>query len=434
MTDLYRAHLDTLMHRYQATLERCGFDAVVVSAGVAEKVRDDDHAYPYHAGAFAQQWLPEAITPGTCLVIRPGEKPQLFWPAQADFWHITPTAPSGDWTKHWQLHAADHNDWLATLPGRLAWVGPTLPALQNTTATVEINPAKLRSDLAFDRACKTDFEVEQLWLASVKAVPGHHAARDAFLAGASEAEIYAAFLGASQQLESQEPYPGIIALNEGAATLHYERRQFTRPTQHRSLLIDAGAQVGGYASDITRTHGQGSALFDELLAAMEGFEQQLCAAVRPGVPMAELHQQAVVGVAGILKDLDLCRLNVEEQLQRQVPQAFFPHGLGHLLGLQVHDAGGHQQDRAGTLAPSSTAPFLRLTRTLQPGMVLTIEPGLYLIPMLLDRLRAEQGAAAGLNESAIAELQPWGGVRIEDNVVVTESGMRNLTREAFAAA
>ncbi|PTY37423.1 Xaa-Pro dipeptidase [Saccharospirillum sp. MSK14-1] len=430
MADHYRAHLDTLMHRYQASLERCGFDAVIISAGVAEKVRDDDHAYPYHPNAFAQQWLPEAITPGTCLLIRPGETPQLYWPAQADFWHLSPSAPSGDWTAHWQLHgAADLNDWLPTVSGRLAWIGPAHPSLKNTTKDVEFNPTNLHADLAYDRAYKTEFEVEQLWQASRKAVPGHRAAADAFNAAASEADIYAAFLAASGQLESLEPYPGIIALNENAATLHYERRLFDKPQQHRSLLIDAGAQVGGYASDITRTCGQGSASFDALLAAMETFELDLCAAVRPGLPMADLHQQAVKGVAGILKELDLCRLGVEEQLEKRIPQAFFPHGLGHLLGLQVHDIGGHQQDRAGTLAPNQHAPFLRLTRTLEAGMVLTIEPGLYMIPMLLDQLRAR--GDVGLNEAAIAELRPWGGVRIEDNVLVTAKGSRNLTREAF---
>lgn len=433
MADLYRAHLATLMQRYQASLERCGFDAVIVSAGVAEKVRDDDHAYPYHANAFAQQWLPEAITPGTCLLIRPGETPRLLWPARADFWHLTPSAPEGDWTQHWQMQGVQGlEDWLPVLSGRLAWIGPGHPELKNTTKDVEFNPENLHHDLAFDRAWKTDFEVEQLWQASRKAVPGHRAAAEAFAAGASEAEVYAAFLAASRQLESQEPYPGIIALNESAATLHYERRQFDAPAEHRSLLIDAGAQVGGYASDITRTQGRGSADFQALLDAMDVFEQQLCAAVRPGLPMAELHQQAVAGVAGILKQLDLCRLSVEEQLARRVPQAFFPHGLGHLLGLQVHDIGGHQQDRAGTRAPDADAPFLRLTRTLEPGMVLTIEPGLYMIPMLLDQLRAREGAAAGLNEAAIAALRPWGGVRIEDNLVVTDGGSRNLTREAFA--
>jgi Xaa-Pro dipeptidase len=117
---------------------------------------------------------------------------------------------------------------------------------------------------------------------------------------------------------------------------------------------------------------------------------------------------------------------------RGLTRAFLPHGLGHLLGLQFHDVGGLQTNRSGASAqPPAEYPSLRLTRTVAVDQVFTIEPGIYFIPMLLERLRAGPDAAL-LNSPLIERLMPFGGIRIEDNVVVTANGVRNLTREAFA--
>src|SRR5690606_17318277 len=138
-------------------------------------------------------------------------------------------------------------------------------------------------------------------------------------------------------------------------------------------------------------------------------------------------------VAGVLREQGLVRCSAEEALHDGITTAFLPHGLGHLLGLQVHDAGGRQIDsEGGERPPPERHPFLRLTRTLAPGFVITIEPGLYFIPALLRKL--PPSAAAKLNRDAVEALVPFGGIRIEDDVLVAEVGPpRNLTREAFAA-
>ena len=116
-----------------------------------------------------------------------------------------------------------------------------------------------------------------------------------------------------------------------------------------------------------------------------------------------------------------------------VTSAFYPHGLGHLLGLQVHDIGGHMGDDAGSVVdPPSGHPYLRLTRMLEPDMVLTIEPGLYVIDMLIDNLDGTPGRDM-LNQDKLDWLRPYGGIRIEDNVRVLEDGCENLTRQAFPA-
>ena len=110
---------------------------------------------------------------------------------------------------------------------------------------------------------------------------------------------------------------------------------------------------------------------------------------------------------------------------------FLPHGLGHLLGLQVHDAAGRQISPDGELrAPPDGHPYLRLTRRLEPGFVVTIEPGIYFIASLLAKLDGKMRAR--LDWGAVERFLPYGGIRIEDNLVIETSGRRNLTREAFA--
>lgn len=425
----YSKHLGTLVARYSDALAKSGHDQIVISAGSQVVVAEDDRTYPYTPMAFAQQWLPYDLHPDTFIVVKPGEKPRLLWPARADFWHLTPAAPEGDWTALWQVEAAKSlKDWLPALVGKVAWLGPVHSQLD--TQSVDINPAALKAELVYSRACKTAFEIQCLQAANDKAVVGHRAAELAFLDGQSEAEIYRAYLHYSRQLESQEPYSGIVALNESAATLHYERRQFERPDEHRTLLIDAGAKINGYASDITRTYTRGNALFSDLAKGIERLALSLTDQAKPGVAWSEIHRNALNGVAQLLLDSGLCRHSVESQLAQSIPQTFFPHGIGHLLGLQVHDVGGHQQNAEGVLAPHSDYPFLRLTRDLLPGMVVTVEPGLYFIPMLLERM-IKNNPDHGCDLPLIETLKPYGGIRYEDNVVIAADQNLNLTRDAF---
>src|SRR5690606_37907990 len=112
---------------------------------------------------------------------------------------------------------------------------------------------------------------------------------------------------------------------------------------------------------------------------------------------------------------------------------FLPHGLGHLLGLQVHAAGGRQVSPEGDeRAPPPEHPFLRLTRVVESGFVVTIEPGIYLIPSLLRPMATPHRRRAAW--VTIERLLPYGGIRVEDDVLVQAEGIRNLTRDAFASA
>ena len=154
--------------------------------------------------------------------------------------------------------------------------------------------------------------------------------------------------------------------------------------------------------------------------------------VRAGTDYAHIHLQAHRLLAGVLRDFGILKVSPEDALARGVSSAFFPHGIGHGIGLQVHDVAGlAASDAGGTIAKPDGHPYLRLTRTLAPGMVVTIEPGIYFIDMLLDELKAK-GQGDAVDWDRVDAFKPYGGIRIEDDVVCTDDAPINLTREAFA--
>lgn len=426
MTTLYQEHLAVLCNRYENAMAHFCLDAIVLASGEKSYYFQDDHTHPFHAYSGAQQWLPFTLGAETYVILKTGEKPTLIWPVRDDFWHAPNPVPSGDWQQNWNILTAKKTDkWFSDLPNKTAWLGPQ-------AMPFAIVCEGLKAYVDFAKAVKTDFEIQAMRQASKRGAAGHIAAKEAFLAGGSELEIHLAFLKASQQSAFQEPYPGIVGLDEHAAVLHYEHKSIEQVANSRTLLIDAGANEHGYASDITRTFTRHDNDFNALINDLDVMEQKLCRSAISGVAFQDLHQNTLAGIAALLLEHKICALSVEEQLAKRIPQVFFPHGLGHLLGLQVHDVGGHQIDQTGTLSmPDDSAPFLRLTRKLEKNMVITIEPGLYFIPMLLDKMQADI-LGHGCDMARIQHFMPYGGIRIEDNVVVKNDLPENLTRNAFS--
>ena len=282
-------------------------------------------------------------------------------------------------------------------------------------------------DQALDglRARKTAYEVECLAEANRRAARGHEELRRLFRdADRSELELHLAFLGSTRQDDAETPYKNIVALGNHAATLHhvsYSKR--AQPAQ--SLLVDAGACFAGYCSDVTRTWVKGSgaaaSAFAQLISGMEAMQQRLCAQVRVGMPYEELHDNSHRQVAGILREAGISRLPEDELVSRGITRAFYPHGLGHSLGLQCHDVG------CALRPPRGDNPFLRNTSEIAPRQVFTIEPGLYFIEALLAPLRN----SPDIDWKLVDALSAFGGIRIEDDLVVQDQGIRNLTREAL---
>ena len=221
------------------------------------------------------------------------------------------------------------------------------------------------------------------------------------------------------------PYPTIVALNEKAGILHYDKKR--KQKNGDVLLLDAGANSNGYASDITRTYARNrSGLYFELLEGLERLHQTLLSKVASGVAFIELHHKAHLGIAKLLKENEIIAVDGEPAIERGITKAFFPHGLGHMLGLQVHDVGNVSTE--GIEHPlRNLYPKLRTNASLAPMNVTTIEPGIYFIPTLLAKLKETDSESVTWEK--IETLMPYGGMRIEDDVVVTENGSVNLTRE-----
>jgi len=416
---LYLDHVADLRRRFDALLNAQGWDAVVIESGApAKKSRFDDAYWPLRPCPHFQHWLPLAEA-DCALVVRAGRKPVLVRPSETSFWERPPPPETTafenvfDVVRARDVSAAKEH----AGPGRVATVGEAREG-----------PADLVKALDALRTTKTPYEVACLVEANRRAAAGHEALRAAFRAGdASELDLHLLFLKATSQDDWETPYKNIVALGEHAATLHHVAygRQ-ARSRQAESLLVDAAATCRGYASDVTRTWVRGTgataSAFAQLVAGVEAMQQRLCAAVKRGIPYEQLHDESHRQVGAILRDVGVVKASAEEAVSSGVTRALYPHGLGHSLGLQTHDVG------CALRAPRADNPFLRNTSDVAQGQVFTIEPGIYFIDALLAELRGKK-AASIVDWALVDALAPLGGVRIEDDVVVGEHGVRNLTRE-----
>ncbi|MEZ5562555.1 MAG: Xaa-Pro dipeptidase [Gammaproteobacteria bacterium] len=430
---LYAAHIKSLCQRYDRALEASGFDSVLIGAGQAPPVYRDDQHYPYRAEALFLQWAPLLAHPGSALLYRPGRKPLLLVLEPVDYWHQPAPIPQGPWQRRLDIRVLRKpGDLRRHLPrNTLALLGDP-GQWRGLEISGHRNPRPLLTYLDYERACKTSWEVHCIEQATVQALAGHRAVQTAFQAGLSEFEMGLMFLAGCGQSDAELPYPAIVAMNENGATLHYQHRNRQRlPARERhSLLLDAGSSVAGYASDITRTHAARRGEFATMVRDMDRTQQGLCAQVKPGVAFPDLQLGAFTALAELLARWELVRMSPADMVKRRIVDSFMPHGLGHLLGLQVHDVGGNLASPGGRkLAPPVRFPRLRLTRSLEPGMVVTIEPGIYFIDPLLARLKKSRHHRQ-VNWKKLRDLRRYGGIRIEDNVLVTADGHRNLTREA----
>ena len=429
---LFWRHVERLQVETEKALADTGFDSLVVSSGAPFTYFADDADAPFHPVPHFAHWCPLG-GPHHLLHVVPGRKPRLIRHAPEDYWYEQGGVTDPFWLGAFQFEEAGSLEaaWTALgRPGNAAYVGNEVE--RATGAGLAANPAALTSRLDWVRSYKDEYEVRCLEEATALGARGHRAAREAFDAGASEMEIHHAFCRGVGATEAQLPYSTIVALDEKGATLHYESKRHVR--DGRVLLLDAGAASRGYACDITRTTAARSChpRFAELVRVLDVLEQELARAATPGRPYLDVHLQAHRGIAVILAEAGLVRVPAEEALAKGYTHPFFPHGIGHHLGIQVHDVAGRQADPSGTPAPPPREhPYLRNTRTIEPGHVLTIEPGLYFIPMLLRPFRSGRDASA-FDWDSIDALTPLGGVRVEDNVVVTEAGPRNVTREHLA--
>ena len=436
LASLYPGHLESLRARFDRALDRAGASHAVIFSGAPLGVFLDDYTYPYKANPHFVSWLPLTNLPHSYLIYTSGEKPVLVYYQERDYWHSPPQDPAGYWTAYFDIRVvADHDEVAAHLPtarDKCVLIGELSQASQSQ-GIERVNPTTVMNVLHYGRGVKTDYEIECTRQASRRAVAGHRAAEAAFRNGAPEFDIHLAYCRAVDHGDNELPYGNIVALNRHGAVLHYQHLEREAPEQIRSFLIDAGAQVHRYASDITRTYAFDDNEFATLIDAFDDLQQGIVGEVRAGANFADLHLLTHHRIAEFLAAQGFASGSPEALIQSGVTSAFYPHGLGHLLGVQVHDVGGLMADDSGNVIdrPSGHGA-LRLTRTLEADMIVTVEPGIYVIDILLDDLGAD--GKAMLDMQKVDALRPFGGIRIEDDVRVLPDGSENLTRDAFAAA
>lgn len=416
-----------MLHQHQ-------YDAAIISAGYAQLYFDDDQHTPFHANPYFLQWT-VADDSEYCVVIVDHHEPlKLYWYSPIEFWYL-PSSPPG-----WLFESFECSVYTTVSDlekaclkqvqqyRNIAFIGPTPSTYLSATSVKEPSDDFLHQ-LAYSRAYKSPFEVEQICDATKIAVAGHRAAFRSFHQEKSELAIHLDYLAASQQSHNELPYPSIVGLNEHGSTLHYQHYEKSPPVQHRSLLIDAGARHFCYHSDITRTYSkQPNSEFAELIDSLDKHQQRIINKIGDLKNFVELHEFAHQAVAEVLTENKLILCSAQSAVDQKLTDVFYPHGTGHLLGLQTHDLGGHIVDKHGTTGkPPTRFPTLRLIRDIEPNMVFTVEPGIYFIPLLLGQIQNHKD----VNWPKVERLIGYGGVRIEDNVCVTTSGVQNMTRDAF---
>jgi len=294
------------------------------------------------------------------------------------------------------------------------------------------SPALIKAVVA-QRSIKTEEEIAQIEAALDAAHDIHTLAMRTAQPGMREKEIVAAMLGhAYARTGVGLPYP-IIFTTKGHI-LHNQRHQ--NVMQAGDLVInDSGCESElHYASDITRTFpvdgkftGRQREIYDIVLQAQKTAIEN----IRPGIEYRCVHLMAARQVVLGLKALGLMAGEVDAAVAAGAHALFIPHGLGHMLGLDVHDMEDLGEDYVGYTDTIQRNPqfglcYLRLARALEPGFVLTVEPGLYFIPELIDQWQAEKKCAEFINYDKVEAYRNFGGVRIEDDVLVLPEGRRVL--------
>ena len=222
-------------------------------------------------------------------------------------------------------------------------------------------------------------------------------------------------------------YGSIVGSGPNAAVLHFDPSA-RRIREGEFVLVDAGAEVDRYVCDVTRTFvagGKPTPFQRDLHRLVVAVEEAAIASCRPGVEWKDLHLRSALELTAGLVDLGILRGNAESLVEQDAHTLFYPHGLGHLVGLGVRDASGTLPGR--TKDPRPSLKTLRTDLPLRPGYVITVEPGVYFIPTLLNDPVRRERYRESVNWPVVEALLELGGVRIEDNVLITEGDPEVLT-------
>ncbi|MGB7294622.1 MAG: aminopeptidase P family protein [Candidatus Aminicenantales bacterium] len=305
---------------------------------------------------------------------------------------------------------------------------------------LNIRPHRIRQRISAElikaavaqRSVKSDEEVAEIEKSLAVSREMYAAALAKVRPGLYEHDIVGALEGLALAHGCPTAFPTILSMNAHVFHNHFHG---SRLEKGRLLVIDSGVSSAlGYASDITRTlpvSGTFSEKQREIYEIVLKGQLQAITAMRPGARFREIHLATARTMARGLKDIGLMKGNIDEAVAAGAHALFFPHGLGHMIGLDVHDMEGLGEDYVGYDETEKRSrqfglAYLRMAKELRPGFVLTVEPGIYFIPALIDRWRAEKRFAQFIDYPRVEKYRHFTGIRIEDDVLVTTKGSRVL--------
>ncbi len=282
------------------------------------------------------------------------------------------------------------------------------------------------------RSIKDEYEIAEIEKAVNIAYDMHTTAMKMCKPGVVEREIAGTMEGISLAQGGPVSFPIILTINGQTLHNHYHGNTLT---EGRMMIADAGAETTmHYSSDITRTTpvgGKFSQRQKEIYEIVLAANVKAIELIKPGVAYREIHLASCKIIAEGLKELGLMKGDMDAAVKAGAHALFMPHGLGHMMGFDVHDMEGLGENLVGydentKRASQFGTAYLRLGRELQPGFVLTVEPGCYFIPELIEKWKKEGTNTEFINFDKVETYKDFGGIRIEDDVLVTETGNRVL--------
>jgi len=410
--------------RRRRAADALGLQDEIVLIGAGEPVGIPggmDQTYPFlaHAEYF---WLTDREAPGAVLAYDPHEGWIDFVPEVTErerVWDGRGENEPGT------VPTRDLPAWLAARRGRpLVNLGAELPGIRQDAARM----AEIRERFTHARRPKDESEIERMREAIRATEAGYARLREAIRPGVTERQIQVELESAFFRAGALRTcYDTIVGTGTNATVFHFTPGD-RAARDGEVVLVDAGAEVRRYGCDVTRTYpasGRFSAIQRDLFDVVKRAEERAVGACAPGVEMVDVHYGSCRDLVEGLVALGLLRGSVDSIIEREAHLVFYPHGIGHMIGLGVRDASGSLPGR-----PKRTEPALKNQRTdfpLQPGYTMTIEPGIYFIPAILNDPNRRKRYPDCVNWEKAVSLLGLGGIRIEDNVLVTKDGRENLT-------
>ena len=280
------------------------------------------------------------------------------------------------------------------------------------------------------RSIKTQEEVDEIEKAHAVTREMHTMAMRMAKPGVYEREIVGKIEGIAISSGFNISFPIILTINGQTLHNHYHGNVLK---EGRLLVNDSGAEsLLHYAADITRTipvSGKFTQKQRDVYEIVLDAQETAIQSMKPGIKNRDIHLKAAKTIAEGLKGLGLMKGDMDEAVTEGAHALYFPHGLGHMMGLDVHDMENLGEDYVGYDEKTKRSDqfglaYLRLAKELQPGYVVTVEPGIYFIPALIDKWKGEKKFTQFIDYEKIEEYRDFGGIRIEDNVLVTEDGHR----------